>query len=517
MDSRSAKEESCYGSGVDSHLEYADATELLARLERGRIRSLELLERLLERQRRLGPSLNAVVALDEAGARERAAEADAARARGETWGPLHGLPMTIKDSFEVVAGMPTTSGAPAYAQHRPSQHAAAVQALVDAGAIVFGKTNLPTLAGEWQSFNAVYGTSNNPWDPSRTPGGSSGGAASAVAAGLSPVELGSDLGGSIRIPAHFCGVFGHKPTYGLISLKGHVPGAPGSQAEPDLAVPGPIARSARDLRLLFDVLWQGAPRQAHMRPELVDDRRPLEEFSVAVWLHDPLCPLEAEVRDGLEAAIARLEAAGLKVTRFAPGRLDLEAIAQPYLRLLTSLVGAGLPVSARRKLALQMKLVKAGFLFKKPSPVLEGFLDGLLLDHRDWLIANEARARIEAQVAAELGPFDLLLSPVAPWSAFPHAHDGQLPFRTIQVPSGRRPYIEHLPWIALATLCGWPATSVPASCTPSGLPVGLQIIGRRGEDRRCLRFAEVASEALGGFVAPPIEDPRAEPPRTELG
>src|SRR5690349_15997784 len=229
------------------------AHRLAALLRERAVSAVELLERHRERVERLNPALNAVIASDFDAARERARAADAATARGESWGPLHGLPMTIKDSFEY-AGMATVCGAPALAQHRPRASAPAVQRLVDAGAVVFGKTNVPMYAGDVQTYNKVFGTTRNPWNPERTPGGSSGGAAVAMAAGLSALELGSDVAGSIRTPAHFCGVYGHKPSSGLVPMRGHIPGPPGTISDADLVAGGPLARSAEDLALALRVL-----------------------------------------------------------------------------------------------------------------------------------------------------------------------------------------------------------------------------------------------------------------------
>jgi amidase len=234
-------------------LAFRSARDLAAALRRREIGSLELLDHYLARVERWNPELGALVAFDVEGARARARAADEARGRGELWGPLHGLPMTIKDSIEV-AGMPCTSGSPSLAAYVPAAHAPAVQRLVDAGAVVFGKTNLPLFAGDLQSYNEVYGTTRNPWDPARSPGGSSGGSAAALAAGLCGLELGSDIGGSIRSPSHFCGVYGHKPSHGIVPLRGHIPGPPGSRREDDLGVIGPLARAPEDLSLALDLL-----------------------------------------------------------------------------------------------------------------------------------------------------------------------------------------------------------------------------------------------------------------------
>ncbi|MEJ2448714.1 MAG: amidase family protein, partial [Anaerolineales bacterium] len=202
------------------------ATELASEIRSGEITSLDLLNLYLNRIERYNNEINAVVALDIAAARARAAEADKALAQGKIWGPLHGLPMTVKDVFEVV-GMPATSGDPTLKDYIPTRNAIAVQRLIDAGAIIFGKTNVPFHALDIQTYNEIYGTTNNPWDLSRTPGGSSGGSAAALAAGFTSLELGSDIGGSLRNPAHYTGVFGHKPTFGVVPRYGHIPPMPG--------------------------------------------------------------------------------------------------------------------------------------------------------------------------------------------------------------------------------------------------------------------------------------------------
>src|SRR5882724_3684932 len=236
-----------------SDLAFASAVDLVARLRRREISSRELLDHHLERIARLNPKLNAVVTLDAERARARAAEADAALSRDDARGALLGLPMTVKDTFET-AGVCTTAGSPTLADHVPKTDATAVARLKSAGANVFGKTNTPLFAGDAQTYNEVFGTTHNPWDAAHSPGGSSGGSAAAVAAGLTPLELGSDIGGSIRNPAHYCGVYGHKPTHGIIPMRGHVPGPPGALSEVDLGVGGPLARSADDLELALDVL-----------------------------------------------------------------------------------------------------------------------------------------------------------------------------------------------------------------------------------------------------------------------
>lgn len=259
---------------------FFSASRLSGLIQRREIGALELLDLYLERIKRFNSRLNAVTWLHSDRARSRAREADKALDRGEVWSPLHGLPMTVKDTLEV-AGMPTTSGNPIYKYHIPKTNAPAVQRLIEAGAVVFGRSNVPQDAGDWQTYNKLYGTTNNPWNPRRTPGGSSGGAAAALAAGLTALELGSDFGDSIRVPAHFSGVYGHKSSFGLIPYQCHIPPPPGVSTPPEMAVIGPLARSAEDLELALTILTEPA-RLEDQRPELLPPRgRRLQDYRVA--------------------------------------------------------------------------------------------------------------------------------------------------------------------------------------------------------------------------------------------
>ena len=301
-----------------------DATAQLLALSTKRVSSVELLKAALARHAETHETLNAVVAADPERALERARALDDARARGETVGPLAGLPMTIKDTFDV-AGMAASSGL-AELRRRQVDDAQAVSHARHAGAVVWGKTNVPVMAADWQSVNPLYGKTNNPWDPTRTPGGSSGGAAAALAARVTPLEIGSDIGGSLRVPASFCGVYSHKPTWGMVSQRGHVPPHPGSHAERDLNVIGPMARSARDLRLLLSILENGplAPRAPPAD---------LKETKIGLWLDDPNCPLDPEVRATLETFADDLRAAGATVERI-PSPVDMRALLFAYQTLL---------------------------------------------------------------------------------------------------------------------------------------------------------------------------------------
>ncbi len=479
-----------------SDLHFRPASELAALIRHREISSLELLEHYLARVAQLNPRINAVVHVDAERARERARAADAALARGESWGALHGLPMTIKDSFEV-AGMPCTSGAPELAKHVPARHATAAQRLIDAGAVVFGKTNLPLYAGDFQSYNAVYGTTNNPWDVTRGPGGSSGGAAAALAAGLTGFELGSDIGGSIRNPAHYCGVYGHKTTHGIVPMRGHIPGPPGMLARMDLGVGGPMGRSAADLALGLDVLagpsdddataWrltQPAPRRLR-----------LAEVRVGVWLDDPLGPVDAEVRDVLQSAIDAIAKAGARVDdRARP--VDSAETHRTYIQLLNAAMSAGFPPAV-----IASAEAAAPALAADDDSSAANSLRGLALRHREWLVLDERRAHLRAQWASYFRDFDVLLCPIMPTVAFPHDHR-DMALRTMRINGKDERYFQ-LFWAGHAVSAYLPAAVAPAGRGRSGLPAGIQIIGPYLEDRTPIAFAAQLADVLGGFTPPP--------------
>ena len=476
---------------------FSPATELLGGLRTGEVSSRELLETCLVRVERLNPGLNAVVTIDAVGARSRAGAADARRASRGAVGALHGLPATIKDSFET-AGLRTTSGAPVYSKHVPATNADAVQRLEDAGSLVFGKTNVPIHAGDLQSYNALFGATNNPWDTTRTCGGSSGGAAAAVAAGLTAFELGSDIGGSIRIPAHFCGVYGHKPSYGAIPLRGHIPPPPGSLAAPDMAVAGPIARSAADLDLLLGVLTgANGPVVAGWKPVLPAPRaRRLQDFRVALWLDDPELPVDDHVRAAIQGTVQALRKSGVKVDEAARPGITLEENFDDYLRLLWPVTTAQLSDRAFAR-------VQEAGRGADPDSAHGRLARYSSAGHREWLRLNEKREVVRARWCTFFERYDVLLCPVGPVCAFAHDHSEDLIARTIVVNGQRRWYWEQLAWISLATLAWLPATAAPIGRSPGGLPVGMQIIGPYFEDRSCIEFAKLLADVAGGFEAPP--------------
>lgn len=460
--------------------------------------SRELLDHYLDRIQRLNPAINAVVTLDVERARRRADAADAALMRGEVWGPLHGVPMTIKDAYET-AGIRSTGGAEMFAEHVPGTDAIAVSRLIGAGAVVFGKTNLPVLSMDVQSYNPVFGTTNNPWDTARAPGGSSGGAAAALAAGLTALELGSDIAGSIRTPAHYCGVYGHKPTYGIVPLRGHIPGPPGTLSDADIGVAGPLARSADDLMLALDILagpdterataWQLAlppPRRASLR-----------EYRVAAWLDDPACPIDNDLLQRYHAVVDALRRAGVTVDETARPGFDFAEAFYRFLILLSAATSAGIPPDHFPRWVEMAQ----GFAEDDRSQ-LAGFLRGSTQRHRDWIVSNEMRERMRAQWATLFTDYDVLLCPITPSAAILHDHSEPTVNRTIPVNGTPRPYHDQLAWAGVVGMAYLPATVAPVGVTPAGLPVGIQIVGPYLEDRTPLAFARHLADVIGGFAPP---------------
>ena len=451
---------------------FKSAAEMVSAIKQGQTTSVELLNLHLDRIQRYNEDINAVVALNIDDARERAAEADKAIAEGQDWGPLHGLPMTVKDVFEV-EGMPATSGDPKLKDYIPNRNAIAVQRLIDAGAIIFGKTNVPYHAMDFQSYNTIYGTTNNPWDLSRTPGGSSGGSAAALAAGFTPLELGSDIGGSVRFPAHYTGVFGHKTTFGIIPRYGHIPPMPGTVPEEimpsaPLFVLGPLARSADDLELAFNVLTTPASKDAYdPRDDLLPPRKKkFNNYRVAVWFTDSYPPSEVdtEVFSALQKAVERLRSAGINVDDKARPEIGLDKMNFIFGQIIQHLMQGKLPIP-------------------------------------EWLVAEQNN--IFSAWASFFKHYDVLLAPVSPTVAIPHDHKGTIMTRTMKINGKEKPMLNNMTWTRVAVVSRLPATVAPVGFGDSGLPVGVQIIGAKYEDRTTIDFAKGLSELLGGFKAPP--------------
>jgi amidase len=451
---------------------FAPASALVAALRARDVSSRELLEHYLGRVE-AHPEVNAVVVLDAERARRDADAADRALARGEPLGALHGLPTTVKECFEA-EGLPTTCGAPELAGHVSTRDAEPVARLRRAGAVLFGKTNLPLWAADGQACNDVYGVTRNPWDLTRGPGGSSGGSAAALAAGLTGFELGSDVAGSVRIPAHMCGVFGLAPTFGIVPTRGHVLPRPGALAPVDMNVAGPMGRGADDLELGLDVLaGPDADAATAWRLELPPPRpAPLR---LAAWLDDPHAPVDDEVRAVLDAVVAGL---GARAVRGPVALSESDAVFRTLL--------AGASGTAR--------LTDEEYERQRA--------EGWALTKRDWDAANEARAQLRTRWASFFAEYDALLTPAVSTAAIPHDR-APLFERRIVVNGQERAAWEHVIWTGLATVARLPAASVPVGRTASGLPVGIQVVGPHLEDRTVVAVARRVTELTGGFEPPP--------------
>lgn len=481
---------------------FHSATELTKAIRERRIGSAELLELYIERYERLNPKINAIVATDLETARDRARRADEALARGENWGPLHGLPMTIKDCIEV-AGMPCTWGSPPLKDYMPTTNAVAVQSLIDAGAVIFGKTNLPLFGMDFQSFNDVYGQTNNPWDVTRTPGGSSGGAAAALAAGLTGLELGSDIGGSIRGPAHYCGVYGHKSTYGIIPKHGQAPPLGvlprDYDSETDIAVSGPLARSADDLDLVMKLVVQPSlPQRGAISIRLPSPRKKtLKTYRIGLWLDDPAYPVDSSVGDCLQQAADRLAVAGASVKEKKPD-IDFIDCHRVYNDLLNLATASSIAPDQFESLKERAAALSADDQSNRAVNTRAS-----IRTHREWQLLDHQRTTMRQKWADYFEDIDVLLCPVTRVAAFPHDH-AKIIKRVLPVNNRDETCLDALlPWVGLSCVSYLPATVAPVGSTPEGLPVGVQIVGPYLEDRTPIHVARLMEDVTGGFTPPP--------------
>jgi amidase len=479
---------------MTTDLHWWSATDLAAAIRGREVSATEALEHQVARVERLDRQVNAVVRWDIDRARAAARAADDAVTAGHDVGPLHGVPMTIKDSFQT-EGCVTTSGAPELADHVPTQDAAPVARLRAAGAIPFAKTNLPIFAGDIQSFNDVYGTTNNPHDLARTPGGSSGGSAAALAMGFTSLELGSDIGGSIRVPAHYSGVSGHKPSYGIVPAHGQIPGMPGTLTQADLAVAGPMSRSVRDLELALDVLvgpdrWNAPAWRIELPPPRAES---LDQLRIGAWLDDDHCPVDASTRTVLDALVGKIEAAGGRVDTEARPGFTLEKVDRVFLDLLMAALAGGTPTGELDRLA---------------AIIGDGAADraarSTAMRHREWLAHNERRLQIRERWREFFDRFDIVLMPVQPRGAIPHDHSMPQWSRTVEIDGDERPYLDLFGWTGPAGAGMLPATVVPAGLGADGLPIGVQIVGPYLHDRTTLRAAGLIAKLAGGCPRPAL-------------
>lgn len=444
-------------------LAVATASQLVQALAARDIGALELCDATIARIEQRDTDINAVVVRDFDRAREQARAADAALARGERR-PLLGVPMTVKESFNV-AGLPTTWGLE-FARNLPVvEDAVAVTRLKDAGAVILGKTNVAVALADYESNNPVYGRTLNPVDATRSPGGSSGGAAAALAAGMVPLELGSDIGGSIRVPAHFCGVFGHKPTHGLLPKRGQH--FPGYQAAPDiLSVIGPLARCADDLDLALDVLAGPDVDDALAYRLALPPARfaSVRELRVLVISEHPSARTATDVQHSVQEAGDRLARAGAKVLRASTLLPDLGAIHEDYVKLLLTTLTRGMPDAP-------------------PS-----------ISAHEWLRLLDRRMLLQKQWAQLFMTFDVVIAPTFGTAAFEHIDAPDWETTTLDIDGQPGLYRDQLAWSGLATLAGLPATAAPVGKTATGLPLGVQIIGPYLEDRTPIGVARLLQE-----------------------
>ena len=469
---------------------FKSATELRHLIRTKKITARDLLEEYLDRIDRFNPALNAVIWQDRAAARRAADALEPGDAR-----PLAGLPMTVKEAYDL-AGSPTTWGIPALKDNVAKTDSVVVARLREAGANVFGKTNVPLELGDFQSYNDIYGTTNNPWNHERVPGGSSGGSAAALAAGLTGLEMGSDIGGSIRNPAHYCGVFGHKPTWALIPSRGHSP--PGVLVEPDIAVVGPMARSASDLDLALDILAKPDAFQSAIRYDLPTlEGRKLKDLRIAVWPNDAVAPVSQDCERAVRAVAQACRDAGARVDDAARPSATAEELSGVYQALLSAFMTAAMP---EEEIAdIEHRAAERGL---EAGSFEAGTVRAARMQHREWLALHNARERLRWSWHEFFRNFDVLIAPVASTAAFPHDHSPRAA-RQMLVDNTPRPYWDQVFWAGFVGIAHLPSTVIPATRNREGLPVGVQVIGPAYGDRITIGVARLLEEQGFKFTPPP--------------
>ncbi|HQT63092.1 MAG: amidase [Acidocella sp. 20-57-95] len=473
---------------------FATARRIASLIKAGKISALEVTDFYIARIEAFDDALNAVVVRDFDRARAQAKSLDRTKKKHAKLPPLYGVPMTLKESFDV-AGLPTTWGVEAARDNIAKTDAIAVQRFKAAGAVVLGKTNVPVMLADWQSSNPIYGTSNNPWDMARSPGGSSGGSAASLAAGFSALDAGSDIGNSLRDPAHYCGIYAHKPTYGICAMRGH--SLSGSFAPPDISCIGPMARSAGDLALGLSVMAGPEEIEAGWQLALPKSTvKSLKGLRVAIMADHPLCPVETEISDAMLELGKFLKKSGAKVNYTARPDFDAAAVFENYMLLLNSALSARMPDKVIDKMRQMLNTAA-----DETSP---GFMTarGVLLEHRLWLRENEERARLRTVWADFFKDYDVLISPAASTAAVPHDHSGNMSERSILVNGEPMIFGQQLFWAGYSCNFGLPSTAAPLGFTQAGLPFGMQIIGAPYADATTIAVAGLLEKDWLGFVAP---------------
>ncbi len=465
------------------------AASLLERLRTGQISSRELVDLALARIADLNPKLNAFCAVDEEAARAAAVRADERLAKGEAR-PLEGLPIGIKDAFDTV-GFTASAGAPAFKDRRPETDAPTVARLRKAGAIILGKTNTPVLASDFQTFNPLYGATNHPMNPDFSPGGSSGGSAAALASGMSALELASDLGGSIRWPAHCCGLYGLKTSWGLATTYGTMPPPPNKRTERDVdcMVAGPMARAAGDLKLMLEIIAgaRHAERPVRLQPARFTNAKGLR---VALWATDPFAPADKSVRDKVEEAARRLETMGAIIDDRARPGFAFSEVFEVFALYNHAAIGWGLPGPVRDKIAATAPRYKRGDLSHQALQAR-----GVRITPGQYRELEMRRRKLQAHWARFFERYDVVLCPPAPVGPIRHDHAPDIHKRKLIVDCAERPYLDFLVWSSLASGPGLPAAAAPVGLGPDGLPRGVQIIAPMGEDLAAITVAAMIGEA----------------------
>ena len=474
--------------------DFGSALEAAAAIRDRKISSVELTQHTIGRIDKFQPKLNAYVYQMREEALERARQADEEVAHNTARGVLHGVPINVKESFGV-QGRPCTWGITVFKDARAQRHSTPVRRLLDAGAVLLGATNVPVNLKDHQSFNHIYGRTSNPWDLGRSPGGSSGGSAASLAAGMTFFSIGSDIGGSIRVPAAFCGIYGHKPTLDIVDMSGHLPA--GIHQDPGfstlLAVGGPMARTAEDLEAGLRILAGPDPSNAKAfqwalpRPR----HQNLRDYRIGYVLEDPIVPVSAETQAVLESAVRACEKAGAKVKAGWPEGFVFAELLDTYLFMLGAFDFSMIPRDQQKLAREQME--------QQSDPISKGALGSFT----EWQGRNLKRLAYRSMWEKLFESIDVFLMPTASTTAYPH-NPAQLEARVIPTPEGNTvPAMDLLKYISPATLTGCPATTAPAGLSRSGLPVGLQIVGPYLEDATPIAFAELLAREIGGFRSPP--------------
>jgi amidase len=474
---------------------FSSVNEIATAIRLGRVSASEVLEMYLARIARHNPALNAVCTLDEAGARARAKEADAALARGVLWGPLHGVPMTIKDALET-AGLRTTGGYPPLAEHVPKKDASAVARLRAAGAVLMGKTNVPPLSADGRADNPIFGRTNNPWNLERTPGGSTGGGAAAVAAGLSAFDVGSDLAGSVRMPAHWCGLFGLKPTERRVPNTGHIPEVPGlPRAVRHMNVLGPLARSVEDLTTIIKVIagpddseWDVPPV-----PFVEPPARPLSSMRLA-WTSDfNGLTVSRDTSTAIAALAKELAGLGCTVEQRMPADFDLDLAWESWGTVSIAERAATAPERVPERVAALNETLGGN------APLGRGSAKGARATIADYMVALTQRDRLIGALERFFDDWDALICPVSFGPAL-----GHVPFGApIDVDGRKVPYfLTTVAYTCVFNLTGHPVVVLPLARSKDGMPIGVQVVGRRWSEPALLALAQQLALVTGPFRAP---------------